>query len=164
MSSDTHNIVLKFGKEIKGSSSIKGYEDWILVDSYSMSSGRALTMVKGTQNRTIGTGQMSELLLSKGSDKASADIFMQSLCGDSLGEATLRVLDGSIKDKQRVVMELKMHDVMVSHFSSTASLGRPVESFQLSFMLFSIQTNQSNGEKEIVGTPKVWDLRNSVQG
>ncbi|MBB3226954.1 type VI secretion system secreted protein Hcp [Luteibacter sp. Sphag1AF] len=164
MSSSVNNIVIKFDKEIKGSSSIPEHKDWILLQSYSVSSGRGVVMDEGSNNRKTGAGQVSEMLCTKTADMASAELFINSVDGASLGAATLRVLETGSANAEKVLVEMKMDEVLITHFNTSASMGRPTETFQLHFMKLSIQGNQYDGAKQLTGTPKVWDLRERRRG
>lgn len=160
-------IVLKFDKQIKGSSRIKGYEDWIPIEDLSLSSGRYIAPTSaGNQDRQTGPGNVSELLLGKGADIASPELFMQSLTGQSLGKATIHVLQtGSPQQAPQPYMTIILENVLVSHYSVRAeSAGRPAENFQLNSTSIKFQYNEFSGDKVSAGTAKHWSSLSHAAG
>ena len=94
-------ILLKFATEIKGDSTITGHENWINVNSFALGVGRAISSSGGGKDRDTSSPSFSEVTLSKSTDMASSDLFMQAICGKSLGKAEIHFIqtDGDAADQ-----------------------------------------------------------------
>jgi type VI secretion system secreted protein Hcp len=152
-------ILLKFQTQIKGTSTVSGHEDWITIDSIQMGVGRAITVSGGGTDRDTSNPSFSEISLSKATDIASADLFMQAVCGKSLGKAEIHfVQTGGSDKKQQVFLILELDAPIISSYSQGSSGERPSETFSINFTKISYQYNSFSGESVKTGTPKKWDL------
>jgi type VI secretion system secreted protein Hcp len=152
-------ILLKFATAINGDSVVDGHEKWITISSLQMGVGRAISVSGGGADRETSNPSFSEITLTKSTDVASADLFMQAVCGKSLGKAELHfVQTGGSDKKQQVYMKIELTDAIVSSYSASSGGDRPSESFSLNFTQISYQYDAFSGDKVTTGTPKKWDL------
>jgi len=152
-------ILLKFATAINGDSVVDGHEKWITIASLQMGVGRAISVSGGGADRETSNPSFSEITLTKSTDVASADLFMQAVCGKSLGKAEIHfVQTGGSDKKQQVYMKIELTDAIVSSYSASSGGDRPSESFSLNFTQISYQYDAFSGDKVTTGTPKKWDL------
>ena len=152
-------ILLKFATPINGDSIVDGHEKWITISSMQMGVGRAISVSGGGADRETSNPSFSEITLTKSTDVASADLFMQAVCGKSLGKAEIHFLQtGGADKKQQIYMKLELTDAIVSSYSASSGGDRPSESFSLNFTQMSYQYDAFSGDKVTTGTAKKWDL------
>lgn len=152
-------ILLKFATAINGDSVVAGHEKWITISSMQMGVGRSITASGGGADRDTSNPSFSEITLTKTTDIASADLFMQAVCGKSLGKAEIHfVQTGGADKKQQVFLKIELTDAIVSSFSTSSGGDRPSESFSLNFTQISYQYDAFSGDKVTTGTAKKWDL------
>lgn len=152
-------ILLKFATAINGDSIVEGHEKWITISSLQLGVGRAITTSGGGADRETSNPSFSEITLSKSTDIASADLFMQAVCGKSLGKAEIHFLQtGGADKKQQVYLKIELTDAIVSSYSASSGGDRPSESFSLNFTQISYQYDAFSGDKITTGTAKKWDL------
>jgi len=152
-------ILLKFAKPINGDSVVAGHEKWITISSLQLGVGRAISVTGGGGDRETSNPSFSELTLTKSTDIASADIFMQAVCGMSLGKAEIHFLQtGGADKKQQVYLKIELTDAIISSYSASSGGDRPSESFSINFTQISYQYDAFSGDKITTGTPKKWDL------
>ncbi|GGU51682.1 hypothetical protein GCM10009504_05470 [Pseudomonas laurentiana] len=126
-------ILMKFDPEIKGSSKVKGYEDWVEFETYAISSSRNI-QVQG-DDRDISNPYVSELMLTKGADKTSPEFFIQAKIGKAFKKATIAVVQAAgANDKPQNLLTFEVAEPIVSSFSTQCSSGnRPSEHISLNF-------------------------------
>ena len=151
-------ILLKFKKEIKGDSKLSGHENWITLDSIQWGVGRSIQVRSGGVDRETSTPSFSEITCTKGTDIASTELFMQSICGVSLEEATLHFMQTDGKDADQAYLKVTLDDPIISSFSASSGGGRPSESFSLNFTKIKMEFTQFSGESKKGASPKGWDL------
>lgn len=152
-------ILLKFATAINGDSVVDGHEKWITIQSLQFGVGRAITTSGGAADRETSNPSFSEVTLTKSTDIASADLFMQAVCGKSLGKAEIHFIQtGGSDKKQQVYLKIELTDAIVSSYSASSGGERPSESFSLNFTQISYQYDQFSGDKITTGTAKKWDL------
>ena len=145
-------ILLKFATAINGDSVVDGHEKWITIQSLQFGVGRAITTSGGGADRETSNPSFSEVTLTKSTDIASADLFMQAVCGKSLGKAELHFIQtGGADKKQQVYLKIELTDAIVSSYSASSGGERPSESISLNF-------TQISGDNVTTGTAKKWDL------
>lgn len=153
-------ILLKFGTEIKGTSKIDGHTDWIQLDSVQFGVGRAISSIMGGGDRETSNPSFSEVTCTKPTDVASPELFMQAICGKSLGKAELHFLNtGGSDKKQQVYLTVELEGAMISGYSASSGGDRPSESLSINFTKISYKYDTFDGEKIKTGTPKKWDLQ-----
>jgi type VI secretion system secreted protein Hcp len=152
-------ILLKFATAINGDSVVAGHEKWITISSLQMGVGRAISTSGGGADRETSNPSFSELTLTKTTDISSADLFMQAVCGKSLGKAEIHFLQtGGADKKQQVYLTIELTDAIVSSYSTSSGGDRPSESISLNFTQISYKYDAFSGDNIVTGTPKKWDL------
>jgi type VI secretion system secreted protein Hcp len=157
-------ILLKFATAINGDSMVDSHDKWITISSLELNVGRAISVSGGGADRETSNPSFSELKLTKSTDIASADLFMQAICGKSLGKAEIHFLQtGGADKKQQVYLTIELTDAIVSSYSASSGGDRPSESFSLNFTQISYKYDAFSGDKVVTGTEKKWDLtKNAV--
>ncbi|WP_338525471.1 type VI secretion system tube protein Hcp [Pseudomonas batumici] len=118
---------------IKGNCKETDHTGWIVIDSWSFSSGRPISF---DNDREVGVGFVSDMVFSKTTDIASPNLFIESITGKSLEEATLRIIQtsGSSTGKNVPYIEFKLQAPIICHYSINNGSGdRPTESFLINF-------------------------------
>jgi type VI secretion system secreted protein Hcp len=152
-------ILLKFATQIKGTSTVSGHTDWITIDALQMGVGRAISVSGGGKDRDTSNPSFSEISLTKATDIASADLFMQAVCGKSLGKAEIHFIQtGGSDKKQQVFLTLELESAIISSYSASSGGERPTESFSINFTKISYKYDSFTGDNVVTGTPKKWDL------
>jgi len=152
-------ILLKFATAINGDSIVDGHDKWITCSSLQFGVGRAISSSGGAVDRETSNPSFSEVTLTKSTDISSADLFMQAVCGKSLGKAEIHFMQtGGAAKKQQVYLKIELEAAMVSSYSASSGGDRPSESFSLNFTKISYQYDAFSGDKITTGTPKKWDL------
>ncbi len=152
-------ILLNFkGTQIKGTATVDGHKDWITIDAIQMGVGRAISS-SGGADRDTSNPSFSEISLTKATDLASADLFMQAVCGKSLGDAEIHFIQtGGSDKKQQVFLKLILGGAIISSYSASSNGERPVETISINFTTISYTFDAFSGDTVISGTPKQWDL------
>lgn len=152
-------ILLKFGTAINGESTVTGHDKWINVDSMQLGVGRAISSVGGGGDRDTSNPSISEVTFSKSLDVASPELFMQAICGKSLGKAELHFIQtGGAAAKGQTYLKLEFEEAIVSSYSMSSGGDRPSESFSLNFTKITYQYDKYDGDKVAAGTAKKWNI------
>lgn len=152
-------IVLKFKKEIKGDASASGFEDQIQLQSTSFSAVRSVAPPAGKTARETGSPTFTELNCTKDFDIASTELFMQSVSGASLEEATLTFLQTDSEGKPQVYLELTLVDPIITSYNHRAMAeSKPSETFTLNFAEIKMAYTQYSGDAATKASPKGWNL------
>ena len=156
-------ILLKFSTQIKGTSTVSGHADWITIDSLQMGVGRAISVSGGGTDRDTSNPSFSEISLSKATDIASADLFMQAVCGKSLGKAEIHFIQtGGADKKEQVFLTIELEGPIISSYSASSGGERPSETFSINFTKISYKYDSFTGDSVVTGTPKKWDLETNA--
>lgn len=150
-------ILMKFENEIKGDSVVDGHDGWITVDSFQFGVGRAISASGGGKDRDTSNPSFSEITVTKSTDIASSELFMQAICGKSLGKATFHFIQTSGDQLQNYLI-YDLHDAIVSSYSLSSGGERPSESVALNYVKIEMTYNQFSGKDVAEGKPKKWDL------
>jgi type VI secretion system secreted protein Hcp len=158
-------ILLNFnGKKIKGTITVDGHQDWIAIDAMQMGVGRAIHANGGGKDRDTSNPSFSEISLTKATDLASADLFMEAVCGKSLGKAEIHFIQtGGAENKQQVFLKLELEDAIVSSYSASSNGERPIETISINFTTISYHYYSFTGETITTGTEKKWDLKTNAK-
>ncbi|MEK6235752.1 MAG: type VI secretion system tube protein Hcp [Planctomycetales bacterium] len=152
-------ILMKFATEVKGESTVANHENWITVDSVQLGVGRSISQVGGGGDRETSNPSFSEVTFTKSTDVASAEIFMQAICGKTLGKAEIHFIQtGGTSAKGQAYLTLELDEAIVSSFSTSSAGERPTESFSLNITKISYKYDKFDGEKVTTGTAKKWSL------
>lgn len=138
-------ILVKFEKEIKGTSTVEGYKEWVIFESYSFNTSRCI-QVQGN-DCDVAQAYISELMLTKGADITSPEFFIQSLTGTALSKVTIDVMHaaGTSKSSQ-VLLRIILENVIISSFSTQCTANsRPSEHISLNFTSIEYRYNYFDG-------------------
>jgi type VI secretion system secreted protein Hcp len=158
-------ILLKFATEIKGDSVVDGHKDWITIDSVEFGVGRSISSSGNSKDRDTSNPTFSEINLSKSTDMSSSDLFMQAICGKSLGKAEIHFIQTGGTDKNdQVFLKIELEEAIISSYSAKSEGERPNESFAINFTKISYQYDAFSGDKVTTGTAKKWNLMENKVG
>lgn len=154
-------ILLKFATEIKGDSTVEGHADWITIDSLQWGVGRAISTSGAGKDRDTSNPSFSEVTMTKSMDVASVDLWMQAICGKSLGTATIHFIQTAGADtKQQVFLEIELSEAIVSSYSQSSGGERPNESISINFNQAKMKYSTfGEGKSATAGAFKGWDLK-----
>jgi len=154
-------ILLKFGTEIKGDSTVEGHKDWITVESAQIGVGRAISSSGGSIDRESSNPSFSEFNVTKSMDIASTELMIQATCGKSLGKCEIHFIQTGGSDvKDQVYLIYELEEAMVSSYSVSSGGERPSESISISFTQLSTQyTRFKDGKSAEKGDKKGWNLQ-----
>lgn len=115
-----------------GESTIKGYEKYIDIQSFSFGTGRAIKAASGQSTREGDIVSVSEVQISKESDGSTLKLFQESLMG---------ALDKTVKiafvrtggDEPKCYLRFELEGCGISGFSMTGGSDRPSEQLSLNF-------------------------------
>ena len=121
-------------KKIKGNVTAAGYEDWIELDSFSLGSGRGITMEVGNMaNREATRPSISEVALTKMMDNASVALFKESLTGVEGVVVQIHIVQTGAKQVEKYAA-YELPAVLISSYSVNASGGSaPHETLSMSY-------------------------------
>ncbi|XZE52072.1 type VI secretion system tube protein Hcp [Planctomycetaceae bacterium SH139] len=154
-------IVLKFQKEIKGDSTASGYQDHIILESVEFGAARSIIIPTGKTARESGHPSFSEISCAKKFDIASTELFMQSVSGSSLGEATITYLQTDTEGNPEPFLIITLKDPIVTSYQNSSYGDRPEERFRMNFTKIQLAYTQYSGEVAKKASPKGWDLLES---
>lgn len=151
-------ILLKFEKEIKGSSNAGGHVGWINIDTLQFSVSRSVTSTGGNTTRKASNPEFNNFSLTKATDIASADLYFQAVGGDSLGKAEIHFvqMEGTNKEPQ-VYLKYELHDAIITSYNINSGGDHPTETISINFTKIVKQYDHFDGKKKSAGTPKKWD-------
>jgi type VI secretion system secreted protein Hcp len=140
---------------IKGAVTEQGHKEWIELESCQLGVHRQMTSGTGRgTNREASQAAVSEIVVTKTQDCASAGLFRASL--DGQGKKVKIDFVKTEKDKNDVYLTLEMEDTMISSFSTSGHGGdghsRPMESLSLNFLKISYVNKQTNAKNSNAGT------------
>ena len=149
-------ILLKFATEIKGTSKIKEHEHWIPVKSCSFNVERDVHTVGGGRSPSVAKFEAIEF--SKMSDISSAELFIQSVAGNSLVSAKIHFIQtGGVGQPDQVYLKVVLDNPIITNYNFTGDADdQPQETFKVHFQRISYQYNLYDGSKVTHGTPKGW--------
>ena len=154
-------IYMKYG-DIAGSVTTDGYKDWIELDSAQLAVNRHMTSgAKGAQ-RESSAPNISEIVVTKVQDKASAALFKESLAARHGNKVEIKFSTTS-KDKTETYLTLELSDCAISSYTLSGSggdgAGHPHESLSLNFTkILYVPTPLDNKGNIKVGDRVQYDL------
>jgi type VI secretion system secreted protein Hcp len=154
-------IYMKY-EGIDGGVTATGHEKWIELDSCQLGVNRHVTNPSGRgTNREASAPALSEIVVTKSQDLASANLFKASLWGE--GKKVKIDFCKTDKDKLETYLQLELENTLVSSYSTSGHGGdnhsRPMESLSLNYtkiMYVSTLMDKANA----TGKPDraSWDL------
>lgn len=118
---------------IKGNVTAEGFTDQVAIDSMQWGVGRAIsTPVGKAADREASTPSVSEVTLSKVTDKSSTALIKAAVTSPKGEDVILRVVSTS-SDKVDTIVEIKLINSVISSYSLSSGGDRPSESFSINF-------------------------------
>lgn len=153
-------ILLNFAKPIKGSCAVQKYEGWINLETVEFAVSRSISDVGNGKDRDTSNPGFTYVRVTKSADIASPDLFMQAVCGASLGLGKIHfVQTGGDKVKGgQPFLKIELGEVLIASYDLSSSGERPSETILLGYTTISYQYDAFNGETVQPGTPKCWNL------
>ncbi len=153
-------IALNFDTQIKGSCALESHTDWIEVASISFGVNRSIQFKSAGADRTTNVAHFSEVSLSRLVDIASADLFAQSVSGDSLGKATLDLIR-SDANSHKTYMQIILHEPIITAYNISSGGGETAnETLTLNFIKISVEYNDEGVDQS---QQKGWDMTTSAE-
>jgi type VI secretion system secreted protein Hcp len=152
-------IYMKYGS-IQGSVTTDGYKNWVELNSFQWGVGRSVNSpAKGDDTREGSEPSVSEIVVTKRMDKASPQIWQDSVAGDFSNMVTI-VMTTTTKDKVETFLSYTLTDTGLSGYSTSCAGGNdpPGESLSLNFS--KVQWSYTPMGSKTTGTPETvgWDL------
>jgi len=113
-----------------------GYGKDAQIQSFQFGVGRAIS--GGTANRVIGTPQVSEITMSRSTDKFSAPFLQESLTGTGTGNAVIYFTNLDVSGTLVKYLEFDLTHAALSSFSMSSGGTIPSESISLNFTAFTM--------------------------
>jgi type VI secretion system secreted protein Hcp len=150
-------IILNLGTTIKGNSTITGYADMIILQSFSHSLSLPMGMDAANTERTLGRPNFSEFSVNKATDQSTPALYAACAAGTKLGNATIYIgrNEGGVFMAQ---MTYVLTNAMVSNIS-TGGGGDLFDSVTLHFTAITSTYTQQNIDSTKKGSASFgWDL------
>ena len=136
---------------VNGDVTASGHEDWIEVKSFEWGVGRGITTpVGGTKDREASVPSVSEIVVTKDSDIATADLLKKALTGDGVTVKFDFCMTGTSEFAPYYQFELT--NVLISGYSLNSGGQRPTESVSLNFTKVQF-TDYEISDKNDPGSP-----------
>jgi type VI secretion system secreted protein Hcp len=150
-------ILLNLAGKIKGDCKVDGHDGWITCDSFQIGVGRAISISGGGQDRETSKPSISEATVTKSTDIASTELFVQACAGKELGKAEVHFIQVA-DEKMQTYLIYELEGAIVSSYSQSSGGDRPMESISLNFTKITQTYNAFSGKEVSAGSPKGWDL------
>ncbi len=154
-------IYLKCDKA-KGSSTTKGFENQIELQSLQFGAGVGIGSPRGG-DRTTSEPSVSEISISKKVDKASEDLLKALLKGDPLGQVVISFTAAS-GGEAVAYLTLTLAEVLVSGLSVSSGGDFPNESVSLNFSKLEWSFTGRGDDQKGDPTRLSYDLKENVVG
>jgi type VI secretion system secreted protein Hcp len=150
---------------IDGSVTAKGYEKWVELHSFQFGVSRGITTPTGrAANREAGGPQITEIVVTKVQDGASARLYQEAVSGT--GDKVVKIdLVKTDKGKFEAYLQYVLENTIISSFNFSSSGDRPLEALSLNFTKITYHTTQMDSANK-TGKPDrgMWDLVESKSG
>ena len=113
-----------------------GYSNYAPIQSFQFGVGRSIS--GGTANRVIGTPHVSEITMSRSTDKFSAPFLQDSVTGTGTGNAVIYFTNLNISGQLVKYLEFDLTKAALSSFSMSSGGSTPSESISLNFTAFTM--------------------------
>jgi type VI secretion system secreted protein Hcp len=158
------DIFAKIG-DIKGESTDDKHKDEIDVLSYSWGATQAGSLGSGGGGGA-GKVQFSDFSFMTTTSKASPSLFLACASGEHIKEATITVRKAGANKGQQDYLILKLSDVLVSSYQTSASSGAdlPTESINMAFAKVEFTYKPQKEDGSAGGDITVgWDLKKNAK-
>ena len=125
-------IYMKFGS-IPGDVTTEGYKDWIELNSFQYGVGRSVSSGAGGNTRESSAPNISEIVVTKHFDKASAKLYQDSVAGTFDTKVEIK-MNTTTKTKTETFLTFELTDCGVSSYSLSSGGENPMESLSLNFL------------------------------
>ncbi len=125
-------IYMKFGS-IPGDVTTDGYKDWIELNSFQYGVGRSVSSGAGGNSRESSAPNVSEIVVTKHFDKASAKLYQDSVAGTFDTKVEIK-MNTTTKNKTETFLSFELVDCGVSSYSLSSGGDNPMESLSLNFL------------------------------
>ncbi|CAG4890062.1 Hcp family type VI secretion system effector [Paraburkholderia saeva] len=144
-------------KDVKGNSTIKGYEDKIILTSFALGITLSIGVDSANTERTMGRPNFSEFSFSKYSDQSTTALYSACAQGTKLGDATL-LIGRNENGEFMLQMKYVMKNAMISMINSSGG-GEMQDAFSIHFTGVTAEYTQQNVDSSKKGTTSFgWDL------
>ena len=123
---------MKFGS-IPGDVTTEGYKDWIELNSFQYGVGRSVSSGAGGNTRESSAPNISEIVVTKHFDKASAKLYQDSVAGTFDTKVEIK-MNTTTKQKTETFLTFELTDCGVSSYSLSSGGENPMESLSLNFL------------------------------
>jgi type VI secretion system secreted protein Hcp len=143
---------------IKGNSTLTGFEDKIIIESFSHSVAMMMNHDVSNTERTMGRPTFSEISVSKMTDVSTPPLYAACAAGTKLGDVTLSV-GRNEGGKFMLLLKYKMTNAMIANISTSGGTGGAVDSLSLNFTKLTSEFTQQKPDSTSKGTSQFgWDL------
>lgn len=146
-------IYVKYGN-IKGDATHhahKGSDGWWHAHSCNYSVSRGISTPTGsTQDRIPSHAHISEIVVTKTQNTASAAFFKEATVGEGVPCTIHFVQDGA--QHGETYMELTLSQAMIAHWAQHSGGDRPTESLSFNFTKLEVKTNEYDAKGKSVTT------------
>ena len=119
---------------IDGATTTKGFEKWIELSSFQWGVGRAIgSAARGAATREASEPSISEIVVTKHFDKASAKLYQDSVAGTFDTKVEIK-MNTTTKSKTETFLAFELVDCGVSSYSLSSGGDNPMESLSLNFL------------------------------
>jgi len=112
---------------IKGSSTAKGYQGWIELDSLEYGSVREIKLIVGrAKNREMSLPKVGEFAITKEIDAATPKLIQASCSGNSMGPVVIHCCKTG-KQGLKPYLKFILSNVMISYYDTGGTSGHKLE-------------------------------------
>ncbi len=155
------SIFIKFDK-IKGSSTDSKFKEEVEAMSFQWGAGIGVSGAHGG-DRTTSQASVSEIAITKQTDKSSELLFKSLLKGEDVGKAVISFVAAS-KGESVAYATLTLEEVIISGFSMTSGGDMPSESVSLNFTKFDWSFTGRDAKGTGSPTHLIYDLMQNKVG
>ena len=147
--------------EWKGESKMTGFTDHFEVQSFQFGVGRAISSARGDSTREGSIASVSEITLTKVSDKASVKLFEEALIGPLSRKVEIKFIRQGAGNKPLNYVTIRLEGCAISGFSMSSGGDRPTEALTLNFDKVQYEYDPVNDELSGDPIKYQWDLNTS---
>ena len=143
---------------IKGNSTLNGFADKIIIESFSHSVSMMMNHDVSNTERTMGRPSFSEMSVSKMTDVSTPPLYAACAAGTKLGDVTLS-LGRNEGGNFMLLLKYKMTNAMISNISTSGGTGGAVDSLTINFTQLTSEFTQQKPDSTSKGTSQFgWDM------
>jgi type VI secretion system secreted protein Hcp len=143
---------------IKGNSSLAGFENKIIIESFSHGVSLPMNVDVGNSERTLGRPIFSLMALTKMSDVSTPPLYAACAAGTKLGEVTVEISRNQ-EGASMSLIKYTMANAMISAIHTNGTAGGAADSFSISFTKVTSVFTQQKSDASAKGNAQFgWDL------